>query len=294
MRPEITTIRSLAAERVLTRPGGKQKKEKEIKDLPLGVFDSGVGGLTVLSQVMRHLPHEDVIYLADNARVPYGGRPPEEIIKINKEILDFFEETGVKLVIMACGTSSSIAYPGLKDKYDFHIISLIEPGAHTALAVTENSKIGVFATVGTIKSQAFKKMLISMRPEVSVVSEACPLFVPLIEGGFVEAEETERVAKEYLKPLIKEKVDTLILGCTHYPHLLKVLKKLAPELHYVDPAEEAVTVARQYLVKNHLLKDKTRPAHYNYLATGNAAQFKELGSKLLGKPIAKVKQIKLG
>ena len=247
----------------------------------------------MLSQIMRHLPHEDVLYLADNARVPYGGRAPEEIIKINEEILEFFAEKGVKMVIMACGTSSSIAYPVLKDKYEVPIISLIEPGSHAALAVTETNKVGVFATVGTIRSGSYKKMLTSMRPNVTVMSESCPLFVPLIEGGFIDAEETERVAREYLRPLTKDGVDTLILGCTHYPHLLKVLKRLAPKMKFVDPAEEATMVAKKYLTKNHFLKDKTRKAHYNYVVTGSVSQFQDLGSRLLGKPVSGIKQVNL-
>lgn len=291
---EIGKIRPMVTEHIVAKPASKKKAGKEIENLPIGVFDSGVGGLTVLAQIMRHLPHEDVLYLADNARVPFGGRSEEEIIKINQEILSFFVKRGVKMVIMACGTSSSIAYPVLKDKYDFPMVSLIEPGSHAALAVTENNKIGVFATAGTVKSGSYKKMLTSMRPKLSVISEACPLFVPLIEGGFIDAEETERVAKEYLKPLLKEGIDTLILGCTHYPHLLKVLKRLAPGLRFVDPAEEAVVVAKKYLSKNHLLGDKTKPAHYNYVVTGSQSQFRDLGSRLLGKPITKVKQVDLG
>jgi len=291
---EIGKIRPPVTEHIVAKPASKKKAGREIESLPIGVFDSGVGGLTILAQIMRHLPHEDVLYLADNARVPFGGRSEEEIIKINQEILSFFVKRGVKMVIVACGTSSSIAYPVLKDKYDFPMVSLIEPGSHAALAVTENSKIGVFATVGTVRSGSYKKMLNSMRPNLLVTSESCPLFVPLIEGGFVDAEETERVAKEYLKPLVKEGIDTLILGCTHYPHLIKVLKRLAPDLKFVDPAEEAVVVTKKFLSKNHILRDKTKPAHYNYVVTGSVSQFQDLGSRLLGKPVAKVKQVRLG
>ena len=291
---EIGKVRPMVTEHIVGKPASKKEASKKTENLPIGVFDSGVGGLTVLSKIMRHLPHEDVLYLADNARVPFGGRSEEEIIKINQEILNFFVKRRVKMVIVACGTSSSIAYPVLKDKYDFPMVSLIEPGSHAALAVTENNKIGVFATVGTVKSGSYKKMLTSIRSKLSVISEACPLFVPLIEGGFIDAEETERVAKEYLKPLVKGGVDTLILGCTHYPHLLKVLKRLAPDLKFVDPAEEAVVVTKEFFSKNHILRDKTKPAHYNYVVTGSVSQFQDLGSRLLGKPLAEVKQVHLG
>lgn len=261
---------------------------------PIGVFDSGVGGLTVLKEIMRQLPNEDVVYLADTARVPYGGRPPEEIIKINEEIIPFLIDYGAKLIIMACGTSSSIAYPVLKDKYKVHLISLIEPGARAAAAATRSGIVGLIATVGTVDSQAFQNAVSSLKKDAKVVAQACPLFVPLIEGGFIEAEETKRVVKEYLKPLLKEKIDTLILGCTHYPHLAKALReRTGPEVVFVDPAEEAVSDAKKLLQKAGTTKSKTSVPKYEYLVTGSVVQFQDLGSRLLGKPISHAKQVKM-
>jgi glutamate racemase len=243
---------------------------------------------------MRQLPNEDVVYLADTARVPYGGRPPEEIIKINEEIIPFLIDYGAKLIIMACGTSSSIAYPVLKDKYKVHLISLIEPGARAAAAATRSGIIGLIATVGTVNSQAFQNAVISLKKDATVVAQACPLFVPLIEGGFIEAEETKRVVKEYLKPLLKEKIDTLILGCTHYPHLAKALReRTGPEVVFVDPAEEAVADAKKLLQKAGTTKSKTSVPKYEYLVTGSVVQFQDLGSRLLGKPISHAKQVKM-
>jgi glutamate racemase len=253
-----------------------------------------VGGLTVFRQIMKKLPHEDVIYLADTARVPYGGRPPQEIIKINHEIIPFLIAQEAKLIIMACGTSSSIAYPVVKDEYPIHIINLIDPGSRAAVAASRSGRIGIIATVGTVNSRAFQKRIKELKKEAEVHAAGCPLFVPLIEGGFIETEETKRVAKEYLKPLLQEKIDTLILGCTHYPHLSKILREITgPEVAFVDPAEEAVADAKKLLKKAGTLKTKAAPAKYEFFVTGPAIQFQDLGSRLLGKPIVGAKQVTL-
>lgn len=273
----------------------KAEEKKLIPSSPIGIFDSGVGGLTVLREIMRQLPNEDVVYLADTARVPYGGRPPEEIIKINNEIIPFLIDYGAKLIMMACGTSSAIAYPVVKDKYKVRIIGLIEPGARAAVAATHSGIIGLIATVGTVNSNAYQKALLSLKKDVKVEAQACPLFVPLVEGGFIEAEETKRVAREYLKPLLKEKIDTLILGCTHYPHLAKILReRTGPNVVFIDPAEEAVADAKKLLKKAGTMKSKTSQPRYEYLVTGSVVQFQDLGSRLLGKPITHAKQVKLG
>jgi len=267
---------------------GKAEEKKAAPSSPIGIFDSGVGGLTVLQEIMRQLPHEDVVYLADTARVPYGGRPPEEIIKINEEIIPFLIDYGAKLIIMACGTSSSIAFPIVKDKYKVHIIGLIEPGARAATDATRSGIIGLIATAGTVNSGAYQEALKNFK----VVAQACPLFVPLVEGGFIEAEETKRVAKEYLKPLLKENIDTLILGCTHYPHLTKVLKeRTGQNVAFVDPAGEAVADAKKLLQKAGTMKSKTAAPKYEYLVTGSVVQFQDLGSRLLGKPITNAKHV---
>lgn len=261
---------------------------------PIGVFDSGVGGLTVLSCIMRLLPNEDIIYIGDTARVPYGGREDKEIIDINRQFLDYFTKQEVKMVIMACGTSSSIAYPVLKNKYKIPIVALITPGSKMALNSTKNFKIGLIATVGTINSCAYQKKIYELNKEALVFAEPCPLFVPLIEGGFLETEETKKIAREYLKPILEAGADSIILGCTHYPHLTKVIHEIAGQnIILVDPAEGAVAEAREILAKNGILNQKNHKAHYQYFVTGSPTHFEELGSKLLGKNIAGVKQIQL-
>lgn len=261
---------------------------------PIGMFDSGVGGLTVFEQALKLLPRESIIYLADTARVPYGGRSPSEIIKINKEILSYLVNLGVKLIIIACGTSSSIAYPLLKDKYKVPMIGMIEGGAKMAAAATKNKKIGIIATVGTINSGAYQNAIKALNKETEVMGVACPLLVPLIEGGFAASEETKKVLKEYLRPLLRAKIDTLVLGCTHYPHLSNVIKEIAgTQVTVINPAEEAVKSARDILIRTKMSAGaRERPSH-RFLVTGSAASFKDLGSRLLVKPITNIEEITL-
>ena len=248
----------------------------------------------MLSQVQQKLHNEDIIYLADTARVPYGSKTPDEIIKINQEIIPFLIDQGAKLIIIACGTSSAIAYPVLKDEYPVELINLIDPGSHAALAVSQTGKIGVIATVATVNSLAYQKTIKELNSDAEVYAAGCPLFVPLIEGGFIESDETKKVAKEYLKPLLKQGIDTLILGCTHYPHLSKIIKEICgPKVTLVDPAEEAAEVVRQMLRKAGTLKAGGKPAKYTYFTTASAAQFETIGSRLLGKPINHAKEVKL-
>lgn len=294
MDAEISSVKKLAPEEIAFKPEVKLKTAKPVPNSPVGIFDSGVGGLTVLSEFVKALPDEDVIYLADTVHVPYGSRPPEEIIEINVKILDYFIERGVKMIIMACGTSSSIAYPVLKEKYHVPIVAMIEPGARAALQATRNKKIGVIATMGTVNSGAFQKKIAEFDKEAKVFAEACPLFVPLIEGGFIEADETKKVARQYLKPLLKEGIDSLILGCTHYPHLKKVISEITgPEVTLVDPAAEVVQDAKKILSKNAMLNNKTTKPKYEYVATSSPLQFQDLGSRLTGRPIPSVKLVKL-
>lgn len=279
----------MATDRVVPKSAGEKFEGKKIPpSSPIGVFDSGVGGLTVLRELMHQLPHEETIYLADSARVPYGGRPPEEIIKINQQIIPFLIDRGAKLVVIACGTSSSIAYSVIKDDYKVKLVGLIEPGARAAAAATKSGNIGLIATLGTINSGAYQSALSSFK----VFGQACPLFVPLVEGGFTETEETKKVAKEYLKPLLKEKIDTLILGCTHYPHLSKILREIVgPGVKLIDPAEETTAEVKRLLKQAGTLSPKTAPAKHSYLVTGPVGQFETIGSRLLGHPITHAKHV---
>ena len=291
---EISQVRHVISGKVTHKVTELSEKPIATESSPIGLFDSGVGGLTVFEKVTKLMPRESIIYLADTARVPYGGRSVSEIIKINKEIMDILLSFGVKLVIMACGTSSSIAYPVLKDKYKIPIVGMIEGGAEMAVSATKNKKVGVIATVGTINSLSYQKAIKNLNKEVEVYGAACPLLVPLIEGGFAASEETEKVLKEYLKPLRAAKIDTLVLGCTHYPHLARAITGImGPSVTLIDPAEEAAKTARDILTRGKMTNTANVPPKHRFLVTGSASGFKELGSRLLGKPIVNAEEISI-
>jgi glutamate racemase len=289
---EISQVRHIASDRVVKRIHGLQDK-KEITDTSyVGMFDSGVGGLTVFQEFTRTLPYENVIYLADTARVPYGGRSANDIIQINKEILSYFDSLGVKMLIMACGTSSAIAYPLLKDKYRFPIVGMIEGGAKMAASATKNRNIGIIATAGTINSGAYEKAIKTIDNKIEVHGVACPLLVPLIEGGFATSDEAGKVLKEYLKPLMEKKIDTLVLGCTHYPHLYGQIRAiLGTNVTIVNPAEETVRTAKEILSRGGMLNPLKQTTHNRFLVTAHAASFQELGSKLIARPITEVEEV---
>jgi len=292
---EISLVRKVGSEKISRKIVREvREKPKVTESSPVGMFDSGVGGLTVFEQIKRNLPKESIIYLADTARVPYGGRSASEIIKINNEIIPYLISLGAKIIVMACGTSSAIAYPAVKDKYNIPIIAIIEGGAKMAASATKNKKVGIIATVGTINSQAYQKSIKNIDKEIEAIGVACPLLVPLIEGGFAGSAETGKVLKEYLKPLIRARIDTLILGCTHYPHLKNTITSiLGNDVVLIDPAEEAARAAKDTLAKMKMLQSgKANPQH-RFLVTGSGNSFKELGSRLLGKPLQNVEEVAL-
>lgn len=233
---------------------------------PIGVFDSGSGGLTVLAEIKKQLPGESVIYYGDLARVPYGSRSREELIKINAEIISYLTDRGVKMIIVACNTSSAVALQDSKAKFELPIIGLIGPGAQSAWVISKNNKIGVMATQATVNSHAYQKVLSSINNNVTIYEQACPRFVPLIEAGNVTTSEMEHAIKEYLGPLLSAGVDTIIHGCTHYPLIEQQLKAAAGDsISFVNPAIGAVSLAKEILEKNNELA--TGPAQYEYIAT---------------------------
>ena len=296
---EISQIKpNISTEHIVTKIAEKPREIKAIPTSPIGVFDSGVGGLTVLTEIMKQLPNENVIYIADTARVPYGGRAASEIIKINHQIISYLVGQGVKMIIMACGTSSAIAYPVIKDRYRIPIISMVEPGARLAATSSKNKKIGLIATIGTVESGAYqsalRKSALGGKKDIEVYAAACPLFVPLIEGGFIDSDETKKVAKIYLRSLIRAGVDTIILGCTHYPHLINILIEImGAKVTFINPAEEVVIDANKILTQQGILNNKSKKTEYAYLVTGSVVQFQELGSRLMGKPITGAKKLDL-
>jgi glutamate racemase len=223
----------------------------------IGVFDSGVGGLTVLQEIHRQLPHESVLYFGDTARVPYGNREPIEIIQFVREILTMMTQRQVKMVLMACSTGSALALDLVRDEFDFPIVGVVKPGARAA--VQAGRRVGVIATQATVNSKAYGNEIRLCDPTVQVWEVACPQFVPLIEQNRIQEPETLEIARSCLQPLIDVNIDSLVFGCTHYPHLKTVFEQIMPAgTNYVNPAESAVTQALKILEQEHLQNPSDR------------------------------------
>ena len=256
-----------------------------MRNRPIGVFDSGLGGLTAVREIQRIMPGEDIIYFGDTGRVPYGTRSRETIIRYTKDDIDFLLTHEIKMVIAACGTASSVALPHLRDKYDIEIMGVLESACEKAVEVTKNNRIGVIGTSGTVKSGKYAEIIKSLSPDVEVFSNACPLFVPLVENGYAQSEAARLIAKDYLIPLKNEKVDTLILGCTHYPLLTKVISDImGDEVSLLSPGALAAQEARGYLERENLLSDKELGTSEFYVSD-SVENFAQLGGTFLGKPI---------
>jgi glutamate racemase len=246
----------------------------------IGVFDSGVGGLTVLRELYRQLPNESILYFGDTARVPYGTRTSEEILQFVREILTWMTQEGVKMVIMACNTSSAIALETVQAEFDIPILGVLLPGAKAA--VQKGKRIGVIATPATASSNAYRRAILEVNEECQVWQVGCPAFVPLIEQNRVQDPYTYEVAREYLTPLIQQRIDTLIYGCTHYPLLAPVLRSILPaSVQLIDPAIHVVNSTAQELeilgLNNTLGPQPTR-----FCVSGDPQQFAELSMRWLG------------
>ncbi|BAQ60950.1 glutamate racemase [Geminocystis sp. NIES-3708] len=246
----------------------------------IGVFDSGVGGLTVLRKMYRHLPQESILYFADTQRLPYGTRSPQEIILFVREILDWMKDQQVKMVIMACNTSSALALEEVESEYEFPILGLIHPGAKGA--VKQGKKIGVISTVATAQSNAYHNTIKEINPQVDVWQVGCPEFVPLIEQNRIYDPYTKKVAQKYLKPLISNQIDVLIYGCTHYPHLQGLLKEILPAgVKLIDPADSVVKATERELdlmnLRNHETVLPTR-----FCVSGEPEDFAKISKQWLG------------
>lgn len=256
-----------------------------MRNHPIGIFDSGLGGLTTVREIQRIMPGEDIIYFGDTGRVPYGNRSRETIIRYTKDDIDFLLKHDIKLIIAACGTASSVALPALSEKYDIKIMGVLEAACRKAIEVTKNNKVGVIGTVGTIKSGKYAEIINSLNPQIEVFSNACPMFVPLVENGYAQSEAAKLIAKDYLLPLKNENVDTLILGCTHYPLLTKVISDImGEEVTLLSPGALAAENARAYLEERNLLSDK-KCGKSSFFVSDSVENFASLGSTFLGKQI---------
>jgi len=246
----------------------------------IGIFDSGVGGLTVLSEIYRQLPQESVLYFGDTARLPYGSRSPEEILYFVRQILTWMASQRVKMVMMACNTSSALALDIVQAEFAFPILGLIRPGAKAAASIGQ--RIGVIATEATVQSNAYKNAIQELAPDRQVWQVSCPEFVSIVEGNQIHHPSSQQVAATYLHSLVTREIDTLIYGCTHYPHLAPVLQRILPtHTHYVNPAVSMVAAAVQEL--DLLGLRSTRPAwSTKFCVSGPTGPFKQLAYQWLG------------
>ncbi|ONI75692.1 glutamate racemase [Kribbella sp. ALI-6-A] len=260
-------------------------------DAPIGIFDSGFGGLTVARAVLDQLPHEPILYLGDTARQPYGPKSIAEVREYALECLDHLVEAGVKALVIACNSASAAMLRDARERYDVPVVEVILPAARRAVAATRNHKVGVICTRSTAASQAYDDAF-AAAPQVELTTQACPKFVDFVESGVTSGPELLAAAHEYLDPLVEAGVDTLILGCTHYPLLTGVISYvMGDEVTLVSSAEEGAKDVYGVLTKANLLRDDALPApRHRFVTTGNPADFAAIGSRFLGPVISTVDQ----
>lgn len=263
---------------------------------PIGVFDSGVGGLTVAREIMRNLPNEDIVYFGDTARVPYGSKSKDNIIRYSRQIIHFLQTKGVKAIVIACNTASALALETVKDEFDIPIIGVVEPGARAALAVTETKKIGVIGTEATVRSAMYEKIIQAVEPDVSVLAKACPLFVPLVEEGFKKHPVTDEIIDYYLASLKESDIDALILGCTHYPLLRSQIREyVGDKITLVNPAYETAMDLKVLLRERGMENPGVDGDHgsYSFYVSDAADKFKQFANSILPYDIEITRQINI-
>ncbi len=258
------------------------------RQAPIGVFDSGLGGLTVAHAIMQQLPTESIIYFGDTARVPYGPKSPDTVRRYSREIAAFLIGEGVKAIVVACNTATAHALPALEQELSVPVIGVVKPGARAAVKGTRNGHIGVIGTEGTIRSGAYVRAIHHEMPDATVTALACPLFVPLVEEGWTDREPTWLIAREYLGPLLRDEIDTLVLGCTHYPLLKRVIgDTVGRDVRLIDSAEETALDTRRMLSEANI-ESNADHATYRFIASDDPKQFLALGQRFLGDVIDRV------
>lgn len=258
---------------------------EDTKYAPIGVFDSGVGGLTVAREIMRQLPEERIIYFGDTARVPYGSKSQETIIRYSRQIIHFLESKGVKIIVVACNTASAFALEAIRPEMKIPIIGVVKPGAKVAAETTRNGRIGVIGTEGTIGSQIYTKTIQQHNPAAVVLGRACPLFVPLVEEGWLKDPVTIEVAKRYLESFQTSDIDTLILGCTHYPLLRSIIGSIMGDgVNLVNPAYETAQGVKRLLAQYGIMNDgmaREKAPMYQFYVSDAAEKFKNFANSIL-------------
>lgn len=255
------------------------------------MIDSGVGGLTVLKEIYRLLPNEGIIYFADTGRAPYGSRAKETIVDYSLQNTEFLLSYDIKMLVVACHSITALAFDALKESAPIPVIGIVEPSIEKALRTTRNNCIGVIGTEATIQSQVYQKMLHKRNPNVNIFEMSCPLMMHLAEEGWFKEEETYMIVKKYLLPLKKENIDTLILGCTHYPLLRNTIEEvMGPDVSLIDPSTELVKIIKKTLAEKDLLRPVKDPLRL-FIVTDNPARFKKVGELYLERIIPYVRQI---
>ena len=261
------------------------------KEAPIGIFDSGLGGLTVMRQVIKALPYENVIYFGDTARVPYGDKSPETIVRYSFENTSFLLSHQIKLLLVACNTASAYAIKELRQQFSLPIIDVIEPAVRKAIQITKNQRIAVLGTRATTHSGIYQKRILEKLPSAEVFSIACPLLVPLVEENFHSHPATRMIIQEYLSPLKKQGVDTVILGCTHYPLLFeRIREEFGGDVTLLDSASACASEVVAQLEKIRLKTNLTTAGKHKYFVSDSPQKFRQVGENFLGVPIEKVER----
>lgn len=262
------------------------------KEKPIGVFDSGIGGLTVVKRLSSTLPRENIVYFGDTARVPYGSKSNDTVIEYAIQDAKFLMHKNVKAIVVACNTVSSVALQELAKNFTIPVIGMIEPGAEYAIKHTKNGRIGVIGTRSTINNRAYSEAIKKLNPDIEVFEKACPLFVPLAEEGWIDHRATHEIAEEYLKSLRDLKIDTLVLGCTHYPILSGVIQKvIGNDVTLVDSGIASAEVVQKELQRVGFETNSNVPGNHNYYVSDIPTKFKEVAELFLGREVKDVQKV---
>ena len=267
------------------------------KNAPIGVFDSGVGGLTVAREIMRQIPNERIVYFGDTARVPYGSKSKDNIIKFSRQIIRFLQTENVKAIVIACNTASALAFDEMQQEFDLPILGVVKPGAKVAVETTVNKRIGLIGTEANIRSGVYTRYIKSLDDEAKVFEKACPLFVPLVEEGWLHDDITLQVASRYLEELKEKDIDTLIMGCTHYPLIRSTIRKvMGDKVNLVNPAYETAIELKNLLERDNLANkcDVDSPSSmYRFYVSDAEEKFKLFANSILPFDITMTKQINI-
>ena len=259
---------------------------------PIGVFDSGIGGLTVVHALLKRLPYENIVYFGDTARVPYGPKSPQVVRDYAKDDTEFLLSKNVKMIVIACNTVSAVALDVVQKLANIPVVGAIVPGANAAVAASKTKRIGIIGTVGTVSSNAYPNAIRQSDGKAQVFSRACPLFVPLVEEGWIDHKATAMIAKEYLFPLSVEKIDTLVLGCTHYPLLKNVISDaLKGTVSLIDSGEAAAVEVERVLEENDMKNPSKEKPNLQFFVSDIPAKFSEIGERFLGAKMGVVKKV---